>query len=161
LVREGNCNANSSRRILQERNITVIVNCASAELKNSFNFEADGITYLNLPLFESPHPVHFHGEPYFQQALTFVSDALSNNKAVLIHCIGGMNRSVTVVASLLLAWTYFLPGHPLRIDVFGPNPTVVAVLKYIKGRRPIAQPNVIYIKQLDSWLARCIQKGGK
>lgn len=76
-----------------------------------------------------------HILPYFYKTNHFIETALNNNGHVLVHCIMGQSRSVTIVAAYLLYKKY--------------TSTISSVLAYIKSKRSIALPNSGFIKQLD------------
>ena len=73
---------------------------------------------------------------YFEQCNTFLDLAINQQQNVFLHCICGVSRSVT----LLIA--YFI--YKYRI-----SPKIA--LDYIQTKRPIANPNKGFMKQLDSY----------
>lgn len=68
----------------------------------------------------------------------WIQDALVNNPEarVLVHCVEGISRSVSVVAAFLMAQ-------------YGWSP--VEALQYIKNKRRIAEPNFGFVQQLHEY----------
>jgi len=63
----------------------------------------------------------------FDDAFAFIEDAKKNGGAVLVHCVAGMSRSVAIA----VAWL-----------VYGENVSLFNALNMVRGRRPVALPNV-------------------
>ena len=63
----------------------------------------------------------------FDEAFRFIEDAKMIGGAVLVHCVAGMSRSVAIA----VAWL-----------VYGENVSLVNALNMVRGRRPVALPNV-------------------
>jgi len=79
----------------------------------------------------------FPNEPidkYLDQCYQFIDDALSNCESVLVHCMAGISRSVTVV-------TYYLMKK-FSLDVEN-------ALTYIRKHRSIIRPNDGFIRCLQ------------
>jgi protein-tyrosine phosphatase len=72
----------------------------------------------------------------FELTNKFIEDALDNDGKVLIHCMAGRSRSVTILGAYL-------------IKTFGTD--VKNALGSIKARRQIIEPNQNFINQLDSY----------
>jgi protein-tyrosine phosphatase len=70
----------------------------------------------------------------FESSTSFINDAFENEGKVLVHCMAGRSRSVTIVAAYI-------------IDRFGIN--AKTTLQIIKSRRPIIEPNSFFTKQLE------------
>ncbi len=73
---------------------------------------------------------------HFPASYSFIRDATLQNKNVLIHCVAGMSRSVTIAAAYMM-------------QRYGIDHT--AAFRYILERRPTAEPNVGFVKQLKDW----------
>ncbi|KAF8326925.1 protein-tyrosine phosphatase-like protein [Amanita rubescens] len=75
---------------------------------------------------------------HLPQTTAWIGDALSRdpNSRVLVHCVEGISRSVSVVAAYLMA-------H------FGWTPT--EALKFIKNKRRVAEPNFGFVQQLHEY----------
>lgn len=62
-----------------------------------------------------------------------ISQALVDNKNVIVHCAAGMSRSATLVIAYLMIenrWSY------------------EETYNYVKNKRPIIDPNIGFVKQL-------------
>ena len=75
---------------------------------------------------------------HLPQTTTWIGEALARdpNAHVLVHCVEGISRSVSVVAAYLMArfgWT--------------PNEAV----KFIKNKRRVAEPNFGFVQQLHEY----------
>ena len=73
---------------------------------------------------------------FFPQMTRIIADAVAAKQAVLVHCAAGMSRSVTIVTAYLIA------DHGL---------TAAEAVAYIKKRRPIAEPNRGFMRQLEAY----------
>ena len=71
---------------------------------------------------------------YFEQCNQFLDNVIKSQKNVLIHCICGVSRSITLIIA------YFI--YKFRI-----SPKIA--LDYIQTKRPIANPNEGFMKQLE------------
>jgi hypothetical protein len=70
----------------------------------------------------------------FDDTSEFIANAFQNNGNVLVHCAYGRSRSATIVCAYL-------------IDAFGMH--LDTVLKVLKSKRKIVEPNPNYIEQLN------------
>ncbi|TFK19147.1 phosphatases II [Coprinopsis marcescibilis] len=72
----------------------------------------------------------------------FIRDALANPESrVLVHCVEGISRSVSVVAAYLMAQ-------------YGWSPT--EAVQYIKKQRRIAEPNFGFVQQLHEYAQKSL-----
>ncbi len=92
---------------------------------------ADGQTWHRLTADDDPQEQICR---YFPQIVAIIRAAAAACEPVLIHCAAGMSRSVTACAAYLIA-EYGL--------------TAEAAVAHIKMRRPIAEPNAGFMKQLE------------
>jgi protein-tyrosine phosphatase len=72
---------------------------------------------------------------HFFKVHTIISEAIVDNKNVIVHCAAGMSRSPTLVIAYLMIenkWKY------------------EEAIAYVKKCRPIVEPNIGFIKQLKS-----------
>ncbi|KAJ7253956.1 protein-tyrosine phosphatase-like protein, partial [Mycena rebaudengoi] len=77
---------------------------------------------------------------HFEKTTQFICDALlKEGTKVLVHCLGGLSRSVSVVCAYLIA----MKGL-----------TAAEAIAYMKDRRSIAHPNAGFRAQLRQWAAR-------
>ena len=73
---------------------------------------------------------------HFMITNTFIETAISANKNILIHCVCGVSRSVTIVVAYL-------------INKLGITPK--DAIDFIKSRRPVANPNKGFLLQLEEY----------
>lgn len=64
--------------------------------------------------------------PYFKDAITLIEDVLTNGGRILVHCMGGISRSPTVVVA------YIMWRLKLRLT---------AAIEYVRDRRDCINPN--------------------
>ncbi|KAJ7688870.1 protein-tyrosine phosphatase-like protein [Mycena rosella] len=77
---------------------------------------------------------------HFESTTKFIRDALSQEGTkVLVHCLGGLSRSISVVCAYLIA---------------AKGLTAAEAIAYTKDRRSIAHPNAGFRAQLRGWAAR-------
>ena len=70
------------------------------------------------------------------EGVSFIEHSLENSRNVLVHCFMGVSRSPTMVAAFLM--------HTLKVD---PS----TAIKMIRERRPIINPNIGFLKQLNEY----------
>jgi len=70
----------------------------------------------------------------FNETITYIDNAINEGGTVLIHCICGVSRSVTIASAYLM---------------YKNNWTIEQTLKFIKNKRNVANPNPSFIKQLN------------
>jgi predicted protein tyrosine phosphatase len=75
----------------------------------------------------------YKGKTYIEIGYHFINSALKSNSNVLIHCMAGVSRSVSVLCYYLMK----------KINLNYPES-----ISYIKKYRPIASPNRSFVKQL-------------
>ena len=75
---------------------------------------------------------------HLPQTSAWIDDALSRdpNSRVLVHCVEGISRSVSVVAAYLIAHLGWTPNE---------------ALKFIKNKRRVAEPNFGFVQQLHEY----------
>jgi hypothetical protein len=72
----------------------------------------------------------------FEETNNFIEESLNNDEAILIHCMMGRSRSVTILSAYI-------------IKTFGFTPT--KTIEFIKSIRPIIEPNPYFLQQLDEY----------
>ena len=70
---------------------------------------------------------------YFDQAYTFISQAIEKNERVLVHCVAGISRSPAIVISFLMRY-----AHMKMNDAY----------QLVKTKRSIVCPNLNFMGQL-------------
>ncbi|KAF9462746.1 phosphotyrosine protein [Collybia nuda] len=75
---------------------------------------------------------------HLPMATAWIRDALrtSPNARVLVHCVEGVSRSVSVVAAFLIAQYGWTPAEAVQ---------------YIKSKRRVADPNFGFVQQLGEY----------
>jgi protein-tyrosine phosphatase len=73
---------------------------------------------------------------HFHNAYEFISNAISNDGKILIHCSAGISRSSSITMC------YLIKSNKYTVD---------EALKVVKDGRPIACPNSGFYKQLNEW----------
>ncbi|KAL6581796.1 hypothetical protein OROMI_005810 [Orobanche minor] len=97
----------------------------------------------------STHPKHFvyktiqvqdrsdvNISRYFDECFTFIDEARARGGGVLVHCVAGRSRSVTV----LVAYLMFKNGSSLS-----------EAMQHVKLIRPVASPNPGFMLQLHEY----------
>ncbi|CAD8093198.1 unnamed protein product [Paramecium primaurelia] len=72
----------------------------------------------------------------FDESNTFIENALNSQQNILVHCFAGKSRSTTFIIA------YLIKNHKM---------TVNDALELVKTKRPIAQPNAGFMKQLQQY----------
>jgi protein-tyrosine phosphatase len=70
---------------------------------------------------------------YFDQAYSFISNAIANQEKVLVHCVAGISRSPAIVISFLMRY-----AHMNLNDAY----------EFVKKKRSIVSPNLNFMGQL-------------
>lgn len=71
---------------------------------------------------------------FFHTTNEFIDGAISKGEGVLVHCIAGISRSVTCACAYLMKQNSW---------------TVEEVLKFVRDKRPVANPNPSFVEQLQ------------
>ncbi|XP_058457972.1 dual specificity protein phosphatase Mpk3 isoform X2 [Malaya genurostris] len=127
----GNASHSEDIKSLKKYNIKYILN-VTPDLPNVF--ERDGhIKYLQIPITD-----HWSQDlaGHFPNAIKFIDEARSKGVGVLVHCLAGVSRSVTVT----LAYIMFARTLSLN-DAFS----------LVRARKPDVSPNFHFMEQLDTF----------
>lgn len=73
---------------------------------------------------------------YFDECFDFIEGAKRSGGGVLVHCLAGKSRSVTIVVA------YLMRKHGMSLS---------EALNLVKSKRPIASPNPGFISQLQEY----------
>ncbi|KAH8261610.1 hypothetical protein KR044_012286 [Drosophila immigrans] len=131
----GNASHSSDSNALQKYNIKYVLN-VTPDLPNEFE-QLGVIKYLQIPITD-----HYSQDVamYFPAAIQFIEEARSANSAVLVHCLAGVSRSVTVTLA------YLMHTRALSLnDAF----------MLVRARKPDVSPNFHFMHQLHLVAARC------
>ncbi|XP_067643924.1 dual specificity protein phosphatase Mpk3 [Eurosta solidaginis] len=127
----GNESHSCDSRALQKYNIKYVLN-VTPDLPNVFESSGD-IEYLQIPITD-----HYSQDLaiHFPDAIRFIEEARSKNAAVLVHCLAGVSRSVTVTLA------YLMQTRTLSLnDAF----------TLVRDRKPDVAPNFHFMEQLHSF----------
>ncbi|CAL8129737.1 unnamed protein product [Orchesella dallaii] len=117
----------SHQQELSEKEISCILN-VTAEIDNFF---PDMFRYMNIPVIDNEETDLLR---YFNDSYRFISQALKEEKNVLVHCKMGISRSATIViAYVMKTRNWDLPRS----------------LEHVKKRRTCVKPNPHFMKQLE------------
>lgn len=85
---------------------------------------------------------------YFGQTNKFIEGILASGNSVLVHCVAGVSRSVTIVCAYLLhrAYTSSSSDRSEKLSVDDAISTITKI-------RPSAGPNDGFLEQLEIYLA--------
>ncbi len=122
----GNLKSGINKQELNKRNIKrIVITILGAQRRYPTDFK-----YLVIPLRDIfIEKISNH----FDEAHKYIEEGLSNNEGVLIHCVAGISRSATIVISYLMR---------------SKNITSKKAFYMVKNKRPIAGPNVGFIREL-------------
>jgi dual specificity MAP kinase phosphatase len=70
---------------------------------------------------------------YFDQAYSFIHNAIENNEKVLVHCVAGISRSPAIVIGFLMRYA---------------NMNMNEAYDFVKRKRSIVSPNLNFMGQL-------------
>lgn len=92
-----------------------------------------GITYLLVPVIDDPR---VNISIYFDKAADFINKCVQKEESVLIHCVAGKSRSVTIVASYLIKYK---------------NMSATEAIEFLKDKRDVCNPNPGFAQQLENY----------
>jgi|JI6StandDraft_1071083.scaffolds.fasta_scaffold13545_2 protein-tyrosine phosphatase len=113
---------------LKKHGITHIVNCAADYCENWF--EDRGINYLAFFLKDSQNESI---ECLFYRVIEFIESALKSKRKILVHCIQGISRSVTMA----IAYVMFVYKYDYK-----------KAEAFVKQKRGVASPNNGFMVEL-------------
>jgi len=136
---------------------------AAKDLKQHFK---EIVTYKQLNLSDNPTSSILK---YFVESIKFIHEAISAKKSILVHCLGGISRSASIVIAYIMFTQdlsfekalEFVKKHHSKAN---PNPGFVAQLKAFedciveyKELNENKSPNSINFKLLDSLIGNAIK----
>ncbi|KAL5283116.1 DUSP6 family protein [Megaselia abdita] len=127
----GNASHSRDEKALQKFKIKYILN-VTPDLPNLFEDVAD-MHYLKIPIID-----HFSQNlaEYFPRCITFIDEARNNGSAVLVHCLAGVSRSVTVTLA------YLMQTESLSLN---------EAFSLVRSRKPDVSPNFDFMQQLNTF----------
>jgi len=127
----GNEQSASDENILETKGIQHILNVSHDCDVPTTLYAQLGIKYMHVPIKDnSDAPI---GD-YIDSMLKFISNAISKNEPILVHCRKGWSRSATVVIAYIIA-----NGRPTKNELCA---SYTDALKYVGKRRKSIQPNL-------------------
>ncbi|XP_047986121.1 dual specificity protein phosphatase Mpk3-like isoform X2 [Leguminivora glycinivorella] len=117
---------------LARHNIKYVLN-VTPDLPNAFEAAGGDISYLKIPIAD-----HWSQNlaVHFPQAIRFIEEAMSVRCGVLVHCVAGVSRSVTVTLA------YLMQRHRLCLrDAF----------ELVRARKTDIAPNFHFMRQLHAF----------
>lgn len=134
-------NAARAEAELKARKITTIINCAQTpELKDVF--DEDAFHYVRMNMVEHPFPTTFDATSIFSRGVDEVKKVLESGEHVLVHCVGGMCRSPSIVVAYLIREKQ-VPFAEAQ--------------KMVRKLRPVVEINKVYQQQLAKWSNKHLQ----
>ncbi|MGE9292323.1 MAG: diacylglycerol kinase family protein [Puniceicoccales bacterium] len=125
----------TERTLLEENDITAILDVTAEFDTPCSDLLGDDIAYLNIPVFDRHRP----RIGQLAAAVKWIARQRAHNRQVLIHCALGQGRSVTALMAYLL---YSDPDADLH-----------DILKEIQGIRSVANPNALQLRLLARFQA--------
>ena len=120
---------------LDELNIKVVISAITEEEYEYHMITKDDFSNINWYRLVIDDDEDERISQHFFDIHKVISEAVSNNNNVIVHCAAGMSRSATLVLAYLMIenrWHY------------------EEAYNFVKKRRPIIQPNIGFIKQLKA-----------
>ncbi|XP_013772478.1 dual specificity protein phosphatase 7-like [Limulus polyphemus] len=94
----GNAENSQDLQALKKHRIVYILN-VTPDLPNVFEDKGLGFHYMHIPI--QDHWSQNLGS-FFTKAITFIDEARQRKKGVLVHCLAGISRSVTITLAYLM-----------------------------------------------------------
>ena len=117
----------SNREVLKEMGVTHVVNCAADVCRNLF---PNDFTYLTYYLKDSKTE---NIECLFYEVIRFIDQVAAKNGRVLIHCVQGVSRSVSLCIAYL---------------IYKQKMSYSSAFDHLKRVRGVASPNMGFTVQL-------------
>ncbi|XP_013776655.1 dual specificity protein phosphatase 22-B-like [Limulus polyphemus] len=134
----GNLRDSKDQEQLRENNISHIIS-----IHDNAKKVLEDKTYLIIQASDSPCQ---NLTQFFPRCNDFIHSARTNGGNVLVHCLAGMSRSVTVAVAYIMSVTSL--DHK-------------TALKVVRGARNVANPNFGFQKQLQEFETRKLSEERK
>mmetsp|Transcript_21617 Transcript_21617/g.35795 ORF Transcript_21617/g.35795 Transcript_21617/m.35795 type:complete len:158 (+) Transcript_21617:92-565(+) len=125
----GNLFAAKNERLLLEYGITDVMNCTT-EIRDAFPTK---FSYHRIPAHDE---MTFNLRIFFESATDTISNVKEKKGRILVHCLAGVSRSVSICVAYLIRYENF--SFPLALE-------------HVQSRRRIAHPNGNFISQLKQY----------
>ena len=135
-------NATKNLELLEKNKITHIINCAADFCENVFEQEKK-FTYLSFYL--KDHVLE-NIECIFYECIKFIENVKEKGGRVLVHCIQGISRSVSIVMA------YIIFSKKLSYD---------KAFNLVQSKREISSPNFGFSIQLQNFYSRLYEEPSK
>ena len=135
-------NATKNKALLEKNKITHIINCAADFCENVFESE-NKYTYCSFYL--KDHVLE-NIECIFYECIKFIENVKEKGGRVLVHCIQGISRSVTLVMA------YLIYKNKITYD---------KAFNIVQSKREISSPNFGFSIQLQNFYLRLYDSPSK
>ena len=135
-------NATKNLELLEKNKITHIINCAADFCENVYEQEKK-FTYLSFYL--KDHVLE-NIECIFYECIKFIENVKEKGGRVLVHCIQGISRSVSIVMA------YIIFSKKLSYD---------KAFNLVQSKREISSPNFGFSIQLQNFYSRLYEDPSK
>ncbi|KAK1118259.1 hypothetical protein K0M31_015302 [Melipona bicolor] len=137
----GNAANSEDREALARHRIQYILN-VTPDLPNVFE-SAGSIKYMQIPISD-----HWSQNlaSFFPQAIQFIEEARSSDKGVLVHCLAGVSRSVTITVAYLM--------HKCSLSLND-------AFNLVRSRKSNVAPNFHFMEQLHSFEKELKDRGDR
>ena len=131
-------NAAKNKELLEKNGITHIITCAADFCENVYE---DDPKYNYIAFYLKDHVME-NIECIFYECINYIEKVRESKGRVLVHCIQGISRSVSVIISYL---------------IFKNKYTYDKAFNYVQSRRTIASPNFGFAIQLQNFYLRLFE----
>lgn len=124
----GNAKMSADKNVLRNYGISYILN-VTPNVPNKFEGDSH-FKYMKIPI--SDH-LSQNLSKFFPEAIAFIDEARESNQGVLVHCLAGVSRSVTITVA------YLMQTQKLTLN---------DAYDYVKQCKPNISPNFNFMGQL-------------
>jgi len=127
----GDIECSQNKLIIDSNNITSIINLSNSNNYSNNYIKFDNIDYYDINI-DDNRSVNI--SQYFDKCINIIDNSRNQNKNILVHCMNGVSRSVTIILAYLIK-----NGHKLN--------EALIYLKNIRTNQYV-RPNIGFFKQL-------------
>lgn len=120
---------------LEELNIKVVISALTEEEYEDYMIAKEDFPNIDWHRIVIDDDEQERISEHFFKVHSIISQAITDNKNIIVHCAAGMSRSASLVIAYLMIenrWSY------------------EETFNFVKNKRPIIQPNIGFVKQLKS-----------